>query len=189
MPRLRESTLDAHRSAVRSAILDATAALVGRGGLRAVTMSQVAADADVGRATLYRYFTDVDALLLAWHERQLSEHLHHLAGLTGGTGAVGDRLAAALSAFASIRHRHPGGGEVAPLHGGGHVTMARGHVRDLLSGLLEEGAAVGAVRGDVPPAELAGYCLAALEAAAGAASDEAVERLVGIVLASLRPSA
>jgi AcrR family transcriptional regulator len=189
MPRLRESTLDAHRSAVRSAILDATATLVDRGGLRAVTMSRVAADAGIGRATLYRYFPDVDGLLLAWHEHRLGQHVSSLAELAHGDGPVEDRLTAVLSAFASIRHRHPGVGEAAPLHGGGHVARAHGHVRHLVRGLLAQAAGAGAVRDDVPPEEMAAYCLAALEAAADARSDEAVERLVRVVLAGIRPPA
>lgn len=187
MPRLRESTLDAHRSAVRAAILDATAGLVARGGLRAVTMSRVAEAAGIGRATLYRYFADVDALLLAWHERRLGQHLHQLAQLRHADGSELDRLAAVLSAFGSIRHRHPGAGEAAALHAGGHVTRAHGHVREMVGELVAEAAGNGVVRADVPPAELAAYCLAALEAAAELTSGAALERLVAVTLDGLRP--
>ncbi|RZU33914.1 TetR/AcrR family transcriptional regulator [Blastococcus saxobsidens] len=187
MPRLREGTLAAHRSVVQAAILDATGALVARGGLRAVTMSQVAADAGIGRATLYRYFPDVDALLHAWHERRLGQHLHELAGLRRAGGPALDRLAAVLQAFGSIRHRHPGVGDAAPLHGGAAVTRAHGHVREMVHGLVSAAAADGAVRTDVPPAELAAYCLASLDAAAELGSGEAVERLVAVTLDGLRP--
>ena len=189
MPRLRESTLDAHRSAVRAAILDAAAALVARGGVRAVTMSRVAEDAGIGRATLYRYFPDVDALLLDWHERRLGEHLAELAQLRHAGGTALDRLAAVLAAFGSIRHRHPGAGDAAPLHGGAHVTRAHGHVREMVHELVAAAVRDGVVRGDVPPAELAAYCLAALDAAAELGSGEAVERLVAVTLDGLRPRA
>jgi AcrR family transcriptional regulator len=37
-------------------------------------MSQIAAETGIGRATLYKYFPDVEAILVAWHERQVAEH-------------------------------------------------------------------------------------------------------------------
>ena len=79
MPKLWTETIDAHRRAVRDAALDATAALVAEHGLTSVTMSQIATETGVGRATLYKYFPDVEAILLAWHERQITRHLQHLA--------------------------------------------------------------------------------------------------------------
>ena len=38
-------------------------------------MSQIAEQTGIGRATLYKYFPDVEAILLAWHERQVTGHL------------------------------------------------------------------------------------------------------------------
>ena len=55
MPKLWTDTIQAHRREVRDAVLDATAALVGEHGLRAVTMSQIANKIGIGRATLYKY--------------------------------------------------------------------------------------------------------------------------------------
>ena len=71
MPKLWSETLDDHRRAIRDAALDATAGLVAEHGLASVTMSQIAKDAGIGRATLYKYFPDVEAILIAWHERQI----------------------------------------------------------------------------------------------------------------------
>lgn len=34
-----------------------------------MTMSRIAEEIGIGRATLYKYFPDVEAILLAWHER------------------------------------------------------------------------------------------------------------------------
>ena len=188
MPRLRESTISAHRSAVRDAVIGATAELVARNGLRAVTMSQVAARSGIGRATLYRYFSDVDQILLAWHERQLRGHLDQLVALRHGPGPAGDRLAAVLAVFASIRHAHRGAQDAALLHGGSHVRQAYEHVRELVEALIDEAARSGRVRDDVPPAELGAYCLAAVGAAAALPSQAAVDRLVEVTLAGLRPS-
>lgn len=33
----------------------------------------------IGRATLYKYFPDVEAVFVAWHERQVAQHLEQLA--------------------------------------------------------------------------------------------------------------
>ena len=52
MPRLWNETIEAHRAAVRDAILESTWALVDEHGLRSVTMSQIAEKAGIGRATL-----------------------------------------------------------------------------------------------------------------------------------------
>jgi len=75
MPKLWDETIEAHRRAVRDATLDTAAALVAERGLRAVTMSQIAEETGIGRATLYKYFPDVEAILVAWHERHISAHL------------------------------------------------------------------------------------------------------------------
>src|SRR5574341_922652 len=55
VPRLWTETIEAHRHAVHEALLDTTAALVAQHGLHAVTMSQIADAAGIGRATLYKY--------------------------------------------------------------------------------------------------------------------------------------
>src|ERR687892_2611379 len=79
VPRLWKETIEAHRQGVQDAVLDTTAALVAEHGLRSVTMSQIAEETGIGRATLYKYFPDVETILLAWHERQVTRHLEHLS--------------------------------------------------------------------------------------------------------------
>src|SRR5215469_11629252 len=79
VPKLWDETIAAHRHQVRDAILDAAAALVFEQGLRSVTMAQIAEHAGIGRATLYKYFSDVDAIVHAWHHRQITAHLAQLA--------------------------------------------------------------------------------------------------------------
>ena len=65
MPRLWNETIAAHRREVRDAILDTTWALVAEHGLASVTMSQIAQETGIGRATLYHYFPGVDTILVA----------------------------------------------------------------------------------------------------------------------------
>jgi AcrR family transcriptional regulator len=192
VPRLWNDTIQAHRAAVRDAILDTTAALVAEHGLLSVSMSQIAESTGIGRATLYKYFPDVEAILFAWHERQITAHLAQLEELRDQPGDAGQRLEAVLEAYALISHHrfsheHPGPEVAALLHRGAHLTKAQQHVHDLIKDLLTEVAATGNLRDDVAPDELATYCLHALGAASSLPSKAAVRRLVRVTLAGLRP--
>jgi AcrR family transcriptional regulator len=189
MPRLWNQTIETHRHAVREAILDAAWALVAEHGLTSVTMSQIAETTGIGRATLYKYFPDVEAILVAWHERHVAGHLEHLAELRSQPRDAGARLEAMLEAYALIsRDRgHHGTELVALLHRGEHATRAQQRLNDLIRDLLAEGMATGDVRDDIAPEELARYCVHALAAASGLPSKAAVRRLVAVTLAGLRP--
>ena len=44
-----------------------------------MTMSKIAERTGIGRATLYKYFPDVESILTAWHQRQIRDHLGRLA--------------------------------------------------------------------------------------------------------------
>ena len=186
VPKLWSETIETHREAVREATLDATAALVAKRGLRSVTMSEIAQTAGIGRATLYKYFPDVETILVAWHERQVKQHLHQLARLRDAAGPPDARLRAVLEAYALIQHEHAGSDLGELLHGGPHVVRARQHLCGFLAGLLADAAAAGRVRDDVNPEELASYCLNALVAATSARSKSAVLRLVDVTLSGLR---
>jgi AcrR family transcriptional regulator len=158
VPRLWNETIEAHRREVGTAILDTTAALVAKQGLRAVTMSQIAEETGIGRATLYKYFSDVEAILIAWHERQVAGHLELLAELRDQAGDAGARLQAVLEAYALIGYEHHGSELAALLHRGEHVARAQQHLSDFIRDLLTAAAATGDVRDDVAPNELASYC-------------------------------
>jgi AcrR family transcriptional regulator len=187
VPKLWNDTIEAHRVAVRDATLDAAAALVAKHGLRSVTMSQIAEHTGIGRATLYKYFPDLEAILVAWHEREVTTHLEHLVEIGNQPGNAGERLRAVLEAYALISHQQHHGSELAALlHRGEHIARAHQQLSDFIRDLLAEGAAAGNLRGDVAPKELATYCLHALSAASSLPSKAAVSRLVDVVLAGLR---
>lgn len=189
MPKLWNETIEAHRRQVRDAILDTTAALVAEHGLASVTMSQIAEQTGIGRATLYKYFPDVEAILVTWHERQVTGHLEQLAKVRDQAGDAAQRLEAVLEAFALISHQQHSAELVALLHRGEHVARAHQQLRGFIQDLLVEGAATGELRDDVAPDELASYCLHALTAASTLPSQAAVRRLVMVTLAGLRPHA
>jgi AcrR family transcriptional regulator len=189
MPKLWDKTVEAHRRAVRDATLDTTAALVTEHGLRSVTMSQIAEETGIGRATLYKYFPDVEAILLAWHERQITGHLEYLAEIRDQAGDAGARLETVLEAYALILHESHGHHDAelaAFLHRDEQVARAQQQLRNMIRDLLSEGVETGDVRGDVAPDELASYCLHALTGASGLPSKAAVRRLVTVTLAGLR---
>jgi AcrR family transcriptional regulator len=187
VPKLWNETIEAHRAAVREAILDATAALVFEHGLSSVTMSQIAERSGIGRATLYKYFPDVESILLAWHERQVAAHLEQLAQVRDQAANANQRLEAVLTAYASISRQRHGTDLAALLHRGEHLARAQQHLHDLVRDLLIEGAQSGNVRGDIAPDELASYALHALTAASSLHAPSAVQRLVTVTLDGLRP--
>lgn len=190
MPKLWTETIETHRREVRSAILDTTAALVSEHGLRSVTMSLIAEEIGIGRATLYKYFPDVEAILLAWHERQITGHLEHLAQVRDQAGDAGRKLTAVLEAYALISHESIGHHDAelaAFLHRDEQVSHARKQLREMIRNLLREATKTRDIRGDIPPDELATYCLHALAAASTLPSKAAVRRLVNVTLAGLRP--
>src|SRR6266545_1488895 len=134
--------------------------LVAKHGLHAVTMSRIAEETGIGRATLYKYFLDVESILVAWHDRHVNAHLEQRTQVRDRAARAGERLEAVLNAYTHI------------LNSGGR-------------GQVPERAASGDVRQDVAPDELASYCLHALEAASSLRSEAAVRRLVGMTLAGL----
>jgi len=183
-----------HRDAVRDATLDAAAAVVTRRGVGA-TMSEIAETAGISRATLYKYFPDVQSILAAWHDRQVAAHLAELEA-TRQHADPSRSLEAVLEAYA-LHQRDRGSSALWPAlqsthrsaeaHRRHHETGARDELADFVAALISERVAQGTVRTDVDPAELASYCLHALSAAESLPSDAAIRRLCAVVLAGIRP--
>jgi AcrR family transcriptional regulator len=191
VPKLWTETIETHRREVRDAILDTSAALVAEHGLLDVTMSQIAEETGIGRATLYKYFPDVEAILLAWHDRQVAAHLTHLSEVRDQVAGVGERLEAVLEAYALLsRHSraHQDAGFAELLHRDDRMGRAQRQVQDMIRDLLASAVKAGEVREDVPPDELASYCVHALAGAGTQRSKAAVRRLVSVTLAGLRRS-
>lgn len=193
MPKLWNDTIAEHRQAVREATLDAVGALVAEHGLASVTMSQIAEQTGIGRATLYKYFPDIEAALLAWHERQMTGHLTHFADVRDSVEGAIERLEAVLEAYALVRQRrrHQHGPtydtEIAAfLHRGEHVARVQRQIRDFIQALVVDAVEAGELRDDVSPGELASFCVHAMGAAAGLPSKAAARRLVMVTLAGMR---
>jgi hypothetical protein len=135
-------------------------------------------------------FPDVEAILFAWHEREIGGHLGQLAAARDKAGEPGARLEAVFEAYALISHASHGHRDAelaASLHRDAHVARAEQKLRTIVRDLLAEAARTGDVRDDVAPDELAGFCLHALAAASGLSSKAAFRPLVAMTLAGIRP--
>jgi AcrR family transcriptional regulator len=189
VPKLWNDTIEAHRHDVREAVIDTTAALIAEHGLLSVTMSRIAEETGIGRATLYKYFPDVESILVAWHERQITAHLNDLAEVRDHAGDPASRLHAVLEAYALMTNesaKHHDSEHAKLIHWHEQVARAEHQLRHLVEGLVADAAKDGAIRSDIPPDELAVYCLNALGAASALPSKAAVRRLVALTLSGLQ---
>lgn len=189
MPKLWSDTIKTHRHQVRAAIMDTSWALATQHGPMTVTMSQVAAQAGIGRATLYKYFPDVESILHAKHAEHVRKHLDRLSELRDQIEDPTARLNAVAHAYAEMCHHRAAHGTLelsALTHQPEHVAGPELQLHDLFQSLITDAAEAGTIRSDIAPDELATYCLYALGAARDV-SQAAVARVVAVVLSGLRP--
>ena len=191
VPKLWTGTIEAHRQQVHSAVVASAANLVALHGLRGLTMSGIAEDAGIGRATLYKYFPNVESILTEWHDEQITQHLGQLSELASSTMSPEERLTAALNALAHISYaagKHGPGPEIAAiLHAGDHATRTDQDMRRLLLGLIKDAVGVGVVRADIPAEELTTYCVNAAMGSRRPSSPAALQRVTQLIMASLKP--
>lgn len=184
VPKLWSTTVAEHRTAVREAVLDAIGAIVADRGFPAVTMKGVAEASGVGRATLYRYFDDVHAVVGAWHEREVNRHLVQVVAARDAADGAVARIEAMLEALARLSaHDH---GAVDVVSGRlDNLEQAWLHLREVVADTLQQGVASGEIRDDIPVHELASFCIRALGGLASATPVVAV-RFVDVVMGGLR---
>ena len=183
MPKLWNDTIEAHKSAVAAAIMDRTAALAASEGLHGITMARIAQEAGIGRATLYKYFADVESILSAWHKRQIETHLEALSTARAAASSPLEALEAVLIAYGdTLRHRH-NHGLASVLHSMPHVAHAHDHLQSFLASIIEDAVREGSIKGGASPVELARYALAAIQS--GPPNKQALLRLVGLILRGL----
>ncbi len=89
--------------AARARLVDAAEACLDRTGLAKTSLEDVAAEAQVSRATIYRYFTNRDELLLAVLLRELDRSYDHdLDPLVAGATTLDTMAAAIVDASAHL---------------------------------------------------------------------------------------
>ena len=116
--RKRETELDLRRAPLQSRgqatfdhILDATSQLLDELGLEGVNTNTIAKAAGVNIATLYQYFPNKRAVLLALFQRQAERRLSTAQSLLAGIGRSSDwpaRIDAFVDGMARLRAELPG---------------------------------------------------------------------------------
>jgi AcrR family transcriptional regulator len=157
----RPERADAARN--RERIIEAARKLIARKGVREITLDDVAKEAGLGRATLYRRFPDRSALMLALlddHERELQDRIIEGDPPLGPCASPGRRLMAFAEALLDLTLEHLelllGSETTAPLarlHTGAYAVW---HLH--LAGLLRE------LRPEADPDVLADLILALYDA-------------------------
>lgn len=108
---LRREPLQSRGQATLEHILDATARLLGELGLEGVNTNVIARAAGVNIATLYQYFPNKQAVLLALFQRQAQRRVAAARSLFGGIGCTADwpaRIDAFVDGMADVRAELPG---------------------------------------------------------------------------------
>jgi AcrR family transcriptional regulator len=188
MPKIWADTIDSHRRQVNDAILDATAELIAEQGPLSVAMSAIAERAGIGRATLYKYFPDVGAILVAWHARDFAEPLSRLTALSEADDVNLEDLAEFVSTQRRS-HLHRKGADVvgtlAHTLAGAEGVLEGAIEREIiavLSALLTRLMQRKEVRDDQDPEVLARWLLHAAHAP-GDLDDQAISQLIADSLA------
>ncbi|KVN49019.1 TetR family transcriptional regulator [Burkholderia territorii] len=95
------------RTQMLAHLADTGARLFDAHGYDAVTMEQIAAQADVAKRTLYNHFPTKEAVLAHWLERELARDLAHLQRDIARRKTFASRIACVLDASAAWCEQHP----------------------------------------------------------------------------------
>src|SRR5262249_33733664 len=141
-----------------------------------------------GRATLYKYFPDAEAILREWHLSLIDRHLQELREAATHHTTPGRRLRAVLEQYAVMTHesRNQADAELAGLlHHDVRLASADRQLEELLRELLADAASAGQIRRDIGVDVLTAFCVHALQSAGQLKSKSAALKLVDLVLEGL----
>src|SRR6188474_3422975 len=86
----------APKEAVRDAILDATNRLLARFGYRKMTVEDIAAEAGIGKGTVYLHFSSKEEVVLSHVDRVVDRLKERLREISGSDLSAADRLRSML---------------------------------------------------------------------------------------------
>ncbi|MCL2454044.1 MAG: TetR/AcrR family transcriptional regulator [Micrococcales bacterium] len=149
MPRIIGATLHEHREQVRSRLFAALSELIAEHGFDAVTLSQIAARAGVGRTAVYNHFPDKEALLVALVMHETTGWVETLETALVGIDDPVEQLRTYVHEHLGLKpefHFQPGPDLSRVISTQTHAEV-RGHVvlvERILRGILSRGVANGA---------------------------------------------
>ncbi len=156
-----DDTLSEHRQRQAEHIAASAMAIIARDGVSALTMSAVAEEAGVSRQTLYKYFPDVDAVLVGMV--RLSESME--SDLVERVGGAGDARAGLIvfveAALTATSSGHPSPAALAsilPPEARSSLQAHADRAEALVIDLLRRGLEDGSLRVDLDP-ELDGWII------------------------------
>jgi AcrR family transcriptional regulator len=99
----------APKEAVKDAILDATDRLLARFGYRKMTVEDIAAEAGIGKGTIYLHFASKEEVVLSHVDRIVSRLKERLGEIAGSHATAAERLrlmllTRVLFRFESVQH-------------------------------------------------------------------------------------
>ena len=148
MPKIIGSTLAEHREHVRTRLFSALARLMDASGFDTLTMSDIAAEAGVGRTSVYNHFADKESLLIGYIEHETGQFLVDLRDALEGITDPEERLRVYVRqqmALTTTFHPAPGP-DLRSVVSHDTVARLREHVREvemLLREILTDGIAAG----------------------------------------------
>lgn len=148
MPKIMGSSLAEHREEIRRRLFSALAELMAERGFDAVSLSDVAAAAGVGRTAVYNHFPDKEALLLGFIESETATFVARLDEALDGVEDPVEQFRVFVRSQATLRrdyHLAPGP-ELRSVVSRATSERLRDHaeaVDDILRGILALGIAVG----------------------------------------------
>lgn len=148
MPKIIGSTLAEHRLQVRTRLFSALARLMDASGFDTLTMSDIAAEAGVGRTSVYNHFADKESLLIGYIEHETGQFLIDLRAALDGVTDPEERLRVYIRqqmALTTAYHPAPGP-DLRSIVSHDTVARLREHVREvemLLREILTDGIAAG----------------------------------------------
>jgi len=144
MPKVSGGSIDAHRRLTRQRIFDAFSELLYERGYDAITLADVAASAGMSRTTMYNYFADKDALVVAFADDEAARHVaglrERLAPIENPVDRLTTYIAEQLRYF-STHHLPPGRALKVALSGAAYQRVLEhvGALEQLLRDILHDG--------------------------------------------------
>jgi AcrR family transcriptional regulator len=178
---------DAERNRLR--LLDAAQAAFAS-GQEAVTLEQIARDAEVGIGTLYRHFPTREALVEAVYRKEL-EALCASAPALLATLPPERALRAWMDRFADyVTAKREMATTLRSVFASGAVTVseARARLTEAVRVIMDAGGADGTLRGDVHPEDVVAMTVGAFTATSIAGGREQLERMLDLLADAVRRS-